>query len=184
MLAPISTMVIARKYSPTPATPISLASRMLNRKESPSPASCMAKAVATRRGRPRKKKAERLIATLSAVAVPGIGETGSARPGRGLIGNGEKVAPVFRLAELQAKPPQVVAGDEPLAKGDLLGAAYPEALTLFQRSHELRRVQHGIRRAGVEPCEAAAQALDPQFAHPQIRGHRIRDFQFAARRRF
>ena len=67
-------------------------------------------------------------------------------------------------------------------ESDLLGTGDLEALALLQRADEFGRLDQRIRRAGVEPGEAAAEPLDLQLAALQIEPVEVGDLQFAARR--
>ena len=69
-----------------------------------------------------------------------------------------------------------------MVEGDLFRAADLHALADFEGAHEARRLDQRIRRAGVEPGEAAAHALDVERARFEIDAVEVGDLVLAARR--
>src|SRR5690606_35565374 len=63
---------------------------------------------------------------------------------------------------------------------DLLEARDLEPLPLLDRGDEVGRGEQRVVRAGVEPCEAAAQPLDVQRAALQVPAVHVRDLELAA----
>src|SRR5690606_13698104 len=76
--------------------------------------------------------------------------------------------------------PQLLRADIALAPGNLLGRGDLEALPLLHRGDEVRRIQQAVRRAGIEPGEAAAEQLDAELFALQIDVVQVGDLEFAA----
>src|SRR5579862_4871411 len=72
---------------------------------------------------------------------------------------------------------EVGARDIAHAECDLLDARDLEPLPLLDRLHEVRRLQQGLVRSGVEPRRPASKPLDVQAAGAQIRPVQIGDLQ-------
>ena len=70
---------------------------------------------------------------------------------------------VIAFAQRHSQFLKLLAIDEPLAKGDLLGAGDPNSLAPFERRDEISSVQKTVRRSSVQPSEASAHPFDRQL---------------------
>ncbi len=75
---------------------------------------------------------------------------------------------------------ELVAGDPVVAEGDLFGGGDGHALILLKHADEVGRAAQAVDRAGVHPCEAAAEEL--RVEAPLLKVHVVerRDLKFAA----
>src|SRR5262249_45526852 len=80
------------------------------------------------------------------------------------LGDGLEISTVIRVLQRCRDPQELLCVDKAAAVGDLLDAGDHPALTLLDRAHELGGVQNRVRRAGVEPDEAAPRARAGLFA--------------------
>ncbi len=94
--------------------------------------------------------------------------------------NFHQILPILVLQHRLGELAEMVRGDPAVAVGDLFQAGDLEALALLDGLYVDRGVGQGVVGAGVEPGEAAAEGLDPEFAVGQEPLVDARDLQFAA----
>ena len=78
------------------------------------------------------------------------------------------VARIVALAQRQSQAFELCPIDEPLAKGDLLGAGNSNSLAPLERRYEVCSVQKTIRGSCVKPSEAPAHTFDRQLPAVEI----------------
>src|SRR5512144_3368023 len=100
-----------------------------------------------------------------------------------LVGDGFEVPAVIGVLQGRSDPQQLLGVDEAAAIGDLLDAGDHPALALLDGAHELGGVEDRVRRAGVEPGEAATHALAIELAESEISEIDGGDLKLAAWRR-
>src|ERR1035437_2943029 len=97
-----------------------------------------------------------------------------------LRGHPAQVRGVTGLTESSDVGLELGAIDPALMVGDFLQTGDFQALAVFDDVHELRGVEQGVVRAGVEPGSAAAEELNVQLAAVEIEAIEVGDLEFAA----
>ena len=80
------------------------------------------------------------------------------------------VARIVAFTQRQSQALKLCPINEPLAKGDLLGAGNSNSLAPFERRYELASVQKTVRGSSVQPSEAPAHTFDRQLPAVEIDG--------------
>ena len=83
---------------------------------------------------------------------------------RAFLREGKQVLAISALAKLFSELFNLRSRYPPGPEGDFLRGGYAKALARFQCAHEFGRLQQRVRRAGVQPGEAAPQAFDAAIA--------------------
>src|SRR5690606_35700243 len=98
------------------------------------------------------------------------------------LAQAQQVASVAVLRQRRGPRSQLRLVDPAVVPGDLLRAAHPQALARLDGLDVVGRLQQRPGRAGIEPCVAAAQALQVQYALVEITAVEVGDLELAARR--
>src|SRR6266851_3726434 len=98
--------------------------------------------------------------------------------------NLEQIGAIFAVLESIGPGEKLGFRGPALPKGDFFKAGNPQPLPPLQGRDEIRRIQHRVAGASVEPGEAAPEALDIKLPPLEVAAVQIRDFQLSPRRRF